>query len=180
MVELKEIKTADNSYYNYAEELMLQSFPKAERRGREEQRIYTDNNNRFKCNIVLNHSKPVGLVNYWELDGFNYIEHIAIDPTLRNGGYGKVVINKIKELSNGLPILLEVEKGVDEITHRRISFYKRLGFILHKYDYLQPAYREGGETVPLYLMSHGPINMEIEYERVKRCIHQEVYHVIEK
>ena len=29
------------------------------------------------------------MISYWTMGDFYYIEHFAIDPSLRNGGYGK-------------------------------------------------------------------------------------------
>ncbi len=57
---------------------------------------------------------------------FYYIEHFAIDPSLRNGGYGKRVL-EVDELKKQLkgPIVLEVEEPNDEMSTRRIHFYKR-------------------------------------------------------
>ncbi|MGL4851680.1 MAG: GNAT family N-acetyltransferase [Phocaeicola sp.] len=175
MIELKEIKTKDHLYYKYVEELMLSAFPENERRDQSNQREYTDNNSKLHCNVVTNDSEAIGLVNYWRLGKFYYIEHIAIDPHCRNGGHGKVVIEKIKEICHDLPIILEVERPEDEMSCRRINFYQRSGFALHELDYIQPPYRVGGEEVPLYLMSYGTIDMEAEWENVTQSIHQEVY-----
>lgn len=71
------------------------------------------------------------MISYWTMGDFYYIEHFAIDPSLRNGGYGKRVLEMIKKQLKG-PIVLEVEEPNDEMSTRRIHFYKRLEFTLHK------------------------------------------------
>ncbi|MGL5272932.1 MAG: GNAT family N-acetyltransferase [Phocaeicola sp.] len=179
MIQLKKITTANVEEYNYLEELMHTSFPEIERRDREAQRDYTDNNPFLQSYIALDESKPVGFVNIWKLNGFYYIEHIAIDPSQRNGGYGKRVLEKIESEFNEWPIVLEVEKPEDEMSSRRINFYKRLGFVLHELPYIQPPYRVDGKELPLYLMSYGKLNMEEEYHKIRSSIYKEVYNKIE-
>ena len=76
-------------------------------------------------------SMPVGFITYWDFDSFYYVEHFATNPALRNGGYGK---RTLEYLCNYLkhPIVLEVERPVEEMAKRRISFYQRQGFTLWK------------------------------------------------
>ena len=51
---------------------------------------------------------------------------------------------------------------------RRIGFYQRQGFKLWKNDYLQPPYKEGDDfSLPLYIMAHGDLNPDTDYETVK-------------
>lgn len=175
MIKLREIKTTHEQEYNFVEKLLLTAFPEIERRENEAQRFYTDNNPLFHCYLIESETTFVGLVNLWIFEEFGYIEHVAIDPNLRNGGYGKLVLDKVKELCGKLPIILEVEHPSDEMSSRRINFYQRAEFILHEVPYIQPPYRVGGEELPLYLMSYGAIDMKEAYERVKQRIHKEVY-----
>ena len=108
------------------------------------------------------------------MNEFFYIEHFAIATSQRNKGYGENTLQHITSTLNK-PIVLEVEKPDDHITQRRINFYKRCGFILHSYPYVQPPYRETDKPLPMFLMTFGEINMERMYEQVKRRIYREVY-----
>ena len=89
MIRLQRITTADTDLYSYMEKLMTQSFPSEEYRELEELRKYTDTKTHFYNNIIFHNNTPVGLITYWDFGHFYYIEHFAIDPTQRNGGYGK-------------------------------------------------------------------------------------------
>ena len=108
MIRLQRITTADTDLYSYMEKLMTQSFPSEEYRELEELRKYTDTKTHFYNNIIFHNNTPVGLITYWDFGHFYYIEHFAIDPAQRNGGYGKSVLNHLCQLLKH-PIVLEVE-----------------------------------------------------------------------
>lgn len=174
MIEIKQVKTHDELDYSFVEQLMHTAFPKEERRDTLQQREYSNTHPLFCNNIILEDKKPVGMISYWNMRDYYYIEHFAIDPNLRNGGYGKRVLEVIKEQLQG-PIVLEVEKPTDEMSTRRINFYKRLGFTLNERPYMQPPYRKGDNSLPMFLMVYGEIDMDINFEKVKNTIYKEVY-----
>lgn len=174
MIEIKPIHTQDETLYAFVENLMLTAFPIEERRDTPQQREYTDHHPLFTSNIVLEDSIPVGMISYWNMGDFYYIEHFAIDPERRNGGLGKRVLEALFEQVSH-PIVLEVEEPTDEWSKRRIGFYQRLGFTLHEKPYYQPPYHPNGEGLPLLLMTHGQLDMEQHFARVVRTLHREVY-----
>ena len=153
MIEIKQVKAQDEVNYTFVEKLMHTAFPQEERRDTVQQREYSDNNPRFCNNIILENGNSIGMISYWTMGDFYYIEHFAIDPSLRNGGYGKRVLEMIKKQLKG-PIVLEVEEPNDEMSTRRIHFYKRLEFTLHKKPYIQPPYRKGDSGLPMLLMTY--------------------------
>ena len=180
MIEIKQVKTQDEADYAFVEKLMLTAFPQGERRDTVQQREYSDHNPRF-CNNIIGENdnekgtgKDIGMISYWTMGDFYYIEHFAIDPGLRNGGYGKRVLEMIKKQLKG-PIVLEVEEPEDEMSTRRIHFYERLGFTLHRKPYMQPPYRKGDSGLPMFLMTYGDIDMESNFEKVKKTLYKEVY-----
>lgn len=82
------------------------------------------------------------MITVWELNGFRYVEHLATSPAIRNKGYGKLIMEALKKKFSGI-IILEVERPEDEISKRRIEFYKRCGFSLcEKTTFSQPTERE--------------------------------------
>ncbi len=170
MIEIKQVKTQDEVNYTFVEKLMHTAFPQEERRDTVQQREYSDNNPRFCNNIILENGNSIGMISYWTMGDFYYIEHFAIDPSLRNGGYGKRVLEMIKKQLKG-PIVLEVEEPNDEMSTRRIHFYKRLEFTLHKKPYIQPPYRKGDSGLPMLLMTYGDIDMESDFEKVKKTLY---------
>ena len=173
MIIIKRIQS-NNPSYNYIERLLTSAFPEEERRDNQEQRLYTDLNSSFNCNLISLKEEPIGVITYWNLNELNFIEHFAIDPKYRSQGYGKMVLDTIKKQQE-YPLVLEVEEPSDSISKRRIEFYQRCGFTLHNNPYLQPPYREGNGWIPMKLMTYGEIDMEIMFEKIKKEIYTNVY-----
>ena len=146
MIRLQRITTADTDLYSYMEKLMTQSFPSEEYRELE------------------------------EFGHFYYIEHFAIDPAQRNGGYGKSVLNHLCQLLKH-PIVLEVEIPEEEMAKRRINFYQRQGFSLWEKPYQQPPYKTGDNYLPMLIRAYGDIECGKDFDSVKEHIYREVYNV---
>lgn len=175
MIILTEIKTTDPRY-GFVEDLLNSSFPVEERRDDDRQRYHTDYNELFHCFLALDDQKPVGFITIWKLSKFYYAEHLATSPGSRNKGYGKQILESLKNMLKGI-IILEVERPEDEMSIRRINFYRRCGFYLCTRNYIQPPYRNGGIEVPLYLMYTGTRDIEQEYIQIKDEIYEQVYEV---
>lgn len=176
MIRLQPIRTSDVQHYQFMENLLINAFPPEEYRSLEELRNYTDHTDNFHNNLILDGNTPIGFITYWDFNNFYYVEHFAIDPNQRNGGYGKSVLEHLSENLHR-PIVLEVEMPVEEMAQRRINFYKRQGFTLWEKEYQQPPYKPGDPFLPMYLMVKGDLQCDRDFEEVKRRIHKEVYNV---
>lgn len=174
MLNIQRITTADTTLYAYMEKLIVASFPPEEYRELKALRSYTDTRPNFHNNVILQDETPIGIITYWDFGSFCYIEHFAIDPNLRNGGYGKEVLNHLCKLLQR-PIVLEVEMPEEEMAQRRIRFYQRQGFTLWERPYLQPPYKAGDDFLPMRIMAYGDIDCEKEFDNVKKRIYREVY-----
>ena len=175
MISIESIKTSHEKY-DFVENLLTSAFPKEERRELDLQRKYTDDNPLFHTNIIWHEEKPVGFITYWDFNDFYYIEHFAISPDCRNGGYGQKVLTRVDELLTK-PIALEVELPTTELSSRRIGFYSRLGYKLWEKEYKQPPYRKGDEFLPMYIMVKGELDPEKDFEKVRDKLYKEVYNV---
>jgi len=178
MITIERISTKDVAHYEFVENLLITSFPQEERRELEDQRDFTDNNPLFHVRIILDDNKPVGLITYWDFDDFYYIEHFAVSPEARNGGYGKKVLTLLDDHLTK-PIVLEVEEPCDEMSIRRVGFYTRMGYQMWERAYLQPPYRKGEGFLPMFIMAKGDLDMEKDFDRVKGRIYKHVYLVEE-
>lgn len=178
MIKLQRINTS-HEHYPFVESLMKTAFPLQERRNVDLQREYTDNKPHFHTLVILVENKPIGLITYWKLDSFNYIEHFAIKENLRNKGYGQEALKQLKEEIEGM-IVLEVEEPIDELTKRRIGFYQRQGFTIQDMPYLQPPYRKGDDWYPMKLMTLREEDFSRQYEKVKNNIYREAYNICNK
>lgn len=172
-MELKKVRTSDKEYA-FAEQLLQAAFPEDEYRDLAEQRRNTDCHPMFFNNVVLDDAALVGILAYWKLPGFYYIEHLAVAPEYRNGGYGRKVLDYVQAVWDA-PVVLEVELPETDLSKRRIGFYERAGYRVFCKDYLQPAYRPGGNPLPLYLMVNDSNGLVPDVESVKKELYVNVY-----
>ena len=114
----------------------------------------------------------------WEFENFRFVEHIAVDESLRGGGIGAAMLCDFAA-QDSRPIVLEVEPPETDIAQRRIGFYKRLGFALNLYSYEQPPLRNGQSALPLLVMSYPHALSKAEFEQYKDVLYREVYGCIE-
>ena len=172
MIKIERVTGTCSKEYLFTEELLTASFPTDEYRAIAEQREYTESNPLFRMNIIRDGDTPIGMLSYWQFDGYIYIEHFAIDPTQRGKGYGTKAIARIIEEHGS--IVLEVERATDATTSRRIDFYLRNGLTLCPRKYIQPAYRPDSKEVPMHLMSCG-VDINKEFDKIKTTIYKKVY-----
>lgn len=178
MISLERIHTTDERYA-FVESLLIFAFPEAERRDTVAQRRLTDNNPNFCCYLIKAEAEHVGFITVWDFDRFCYIEHFAVDGRYRNSGYGQKAIRTLTSMT-GRPFVLEVELPENEISRRRIGFYQRQGFSLwDDCPYLQPPYRKGGETLPMFLMASETLNPKTDFSLIKNRLYSDVYGVDE-
>ena len=141
---------------------MAVAFPYEERRSPSAQKRCMGDE-RFHFLEIIDDEKPVGFIALWEFSDYIYIEHIAIDPDKRSGGYGSKTLEKVKELFKK-KIILEAEEPVTEQQKKRIRFYDKAGFKVNTYEYEQPSYH-GGDGVPLMILSYPDFIRKEEFNR---------------
>lgn len=163
--QLIALRTLDSGQKSYLEQLYLDSFPPEERRPWSEI-IRPEQNYGPRLYAIEWQEKVCGLITLWTLSLSDasadkgryssavYIEHFAIDPSLRGGGLGSKVLEAVRKLDN-MPIVFEIERdgAPDGMEVSRRKFYERNGFVCLDYDYIQPSYAPGLPEVPLTLMS---------------------------
>lgn len=126
--------------------------------------------------VALVGENVAGMATVWHMNGFRYIEHLAVDQSLRGHGLGAVMVRWLLAAENS-PVVLEAEpRGLSAMAARRIGFYERLGFTAHHdYCYIQPPYTPDSASVPLTLMTAGePVP---DLDEVTLSLHRRVYGV---
>ncbi len=118
--------------------------------------------------------RRVGYICYWRLDGYLYVEHFAMLREVRGMHLGTAFLRELLAEAD-LPVVLEVERPTDEVTVKRIGFYRYLGFALNTYDYYQPSYHPGQPQVPMYVCSYKEPLTEQQYQKVITKIKEVVY-----
>lgn len=160
--------------YSFCEQLYLNAFPSSERRSVSQQRQVTDNEKLFHFCAIQIEGKTVGFLTYWDLDTFIYIEHFAVDESMRGQNMGSRTLAYLRKAITK-PFILEVERPETEMARRRIGFYERNGYALWERDYYQPPYQEGHEYLPLHLMCNGALQEGNDFDHVKESLYKKVY-----
>ena len=174
MIHIRELNSKDTIYLEYIQQLIERTFPKSEYRPFEELKLLMENSNKFHVNIITENNEPVGVITYWHLVDFYFIELFAKDESVRNKGYGTLALQTICDKLKG-PIILEIELSKTEITKRRQGFYERNHFVTWAVNYFQPPFRSEEKPIPLYLCCYGNLSPQKDFERIKRTIHSKVY-----
>lgn len=174
MIESSKISGVNDPLLSKVKHTYRSSFPPEERRKFAEVEELLAENPRLTIEAFFNDGEYAGFITSWELDGFIYVEHFAIEERLRNREIGRNILKQFVSARN-LPVVLEVELPEDEMSRRRIDFYERVGFVLEPRSYGHPPYREGVEGLQLYVMAYGDIDIKKEFERIGECLYKYVY-----
>lgn len=164
------LQKADQNQFDKLYALLTDSFPVDELRPMEEQR-----------RLFLKHAYTIwttpeenAVITLWEFSDFVYVEHFAVAPQCRNLGLGKMLLSELLAKYRK-PCCLEVEPPDAPLSARRIHFYKRNGFFLNSYPYMQPAYAPNQKSIPLLLMTTGDRISEKKFEEWKNILYKAVY-----
>jgi len=172
VINYKEI-SPEGDYFESFWQLYNLSFPPEERRERADFLRIMRGNAAFMALAAVDDKNFKGFVTFWRFPAFCYIEHLAVQPAERGAGIGGDLLEMVKART-GLPVVLEVETPVDELTRRRIGFYQRHGLRLSDVAYRQPPYDAGKPWVPMRLMATAAMTDE-QLRLAAQVLHREVY-----
>lgn len=169
-MEILSINDFDRIY-----EIMEKSFPFNEVRPKEGQRALFNNEN-YRIFGTRDADLITSVAAVWELDDFIFLEHLATDPKYRNQGRGKLLLEEIIK-STHKTLCLEVEPPIDELTVRRVDFYKRCGMCFNSYHYMQPSLGKGLDAIKLFIMTSQNEVDENEFKKIRNALYTRVYKV---
>lgn len=177
-MELLNTQTVDEKIRQKSWHLMEHSFPLCEQRPHE-QHLKALADSAFHADIAMEGDKFIGIVFYWIYDGkYCFVEHLATDPALRNGGYGGRIMEQL--FDKGYVIILEIDPPEDEISIRRKGFYERLGFTMNLYKHIHPSYRPTTKPHQLYIMSFPHMLSQEEFTAFRKYLMNHVMIYVEK
>lgn len=139
-MDLLRIKSVDHPLFPSFWELYEESFPRNERRSYDHQRT-AFHSPHYYMGLYVEGDRVNGLLGYWEFDDYIYIEHLAVNPSLRGGGYGTRILAGLIDTTEKT-LILEIEPVESEYTMKRFRFYERLGFKTNPYAHIQPLYHD--------------------------------------
>lgn len=119
------------------------------------------------------------LMALWRFPEFTFLEHFAVAPASRCRGLGGKMLNWLLA-GETVPVCLEAELPENEIARRRIGFYRRNGFFVNSYPYIQPSLGKGRSPVPLQILTTGGKVSPETFARIKTLLYRHVYRAEEE
>lgn len=148
----------NSSDFQEAFNIYKESFPDYEIRTLKSQaQLVSDENYSLQVIKSNKFQETIGILFSWQTDDFIFIEHFAISKNERNQNLGSKILKHLISTTN-LPIILEIDPPIDEISIRRKGFYERLGFTLTKYSYTHRGFKKEPTPHDLKIMTYKEID----------------------
>jgi ribosomal protein S18 acetylase RimI-like enzyme len=146
--KIHQIKSKEDHLFAEFWKIYSASFPLNERRVSHQQ---TDvfKKKEYHVEVYLSDDQIIGFIAYWTTKEFIYVEHLAIAPEVRGKGFGSAILKPFIE-REPIPVILEIEPIINDLTRRRLKFYESLGFVRNDHFHFQPPYHISDQ--PLYLV----------------------------
>lgn len=153
--------------------ILVESFPPEELRSKQEHAALLDHPD-YRVWAYYGGQQLQGFLTVWSLRDFAFIEHFAVRAECRNSGLGSKLLQALSQ-KLGKRLCLEAELPETDLAKRRLDFYRRNGFAVNEYPYLQPALEAGKSPVPLYILTtDGSVSKE-EFKTLVTDIYKTVY-----
>ncbi len=166
------LKELNKNEYASVRKRMEAAFPYEERRDEcDELRCFDFSE--FHLVLLIENGVQVGFSAFWEYADFIFLEHLAVDKNCRSNGIGTKFLAELKK--RGKSIILEAEPPHTDLSKHRIEFYRRNGFFVNAYEYMQPSYH-GGAGVPLCILSCPEALTQAEFENFLKETRLTAYH----
>ncbi|MBQ0016994.1 MAG: GNAT family N-acetyltransferase [Bacteroidales bacterium] len=165
---------SNSRHQHFARELFESAFPEEERPPFEV--VLNRNQSHFHFFVATQSDDrdPIGILSYWDFGELAYVEHFAIDEDLRGEGLGKAVFLNFLSQCEG-QVVCEVELVHDEMSERRVEFYKSMGMISNSQQYFQPSYTGATNPVEMQIMSKYPLDDD-DFSALKQLLYEKIYH----
>ncbi|MDL2309213.1 GNAT family N-acetyltransferase [Bacteroidales bacterium OttesenSCG-928-B11] len=171
MNNYQKLETTDfDSFYD----LMERSFPATERRSKDDAFLIFTSVPCYQKIGLKKDGKVIALLAYWLFDECCFIDHLAVEESLRGQGIGKDLMTYFLQEVKAT-IVLEVEPPNDDITRKRIIFYENFGFHLNTFPYTQPSMQPGQPEIPMMIMSYPESLTQNQFETIRKRIFHNCY-----
>ena len=162
-MEVKRLIKNSDPLYPEFRKIYDVSFPIFEQRT-EEQQLLAFQSQEYHLDCYTEEARLIGFIAYWDFGNYLYIEHFAINQTIRSKGYGSFILKDLEKRKKKR-LLLEIDPVTDEISTSRLHFYQRNGFSENPYPHTHPPYRDGFKGHKLVVLTtNGQITAE-EYKQ---------------
>lgn len=171
MIQLRRITDPGDKDLQQLMQLYEEAFPETERRNLEQLKHLVADKKEMIFNAIESEGVLAGFFVYWDFTDFYYLEYLAVYPEMRNQKIGQQLLQYVAEHLKGIRFL-EVEPPVDEMTTRRVNYYRRNGYEVVDKGYYQPSYDGRKPGLPLWIMCN---DKETDSAGPVRTIQEEVY-----
>lgn len=152
-METINIIPSESKLWEQAWRLYTESFPEHERRRISSHRRAVEDPC-FHTRVAVENGNLLGILFYWNFGKENiYIEHMAVNPLRRGQNIGTAILGSFIAQNPHSNIVLEIAPPVDDDSRRRMTFYKKLGFIVNDFAYTHPSYQKKGLAYELVILS---------------------------
>ena len=150
--KIQQIKNANDQHFAEFWKIYSSSFPLNERRVSNQQ---TDvfKKQEYQIDIYLFNNHIVGFIAFWTTKDFIFIEHLAIATEVRSKGLGSAILKPFIE-RKPIPVILEIEPIINDLTRRRLKFYESLGFVQNDHLHYQPPYHPEDQPLRLVILTY--------------------------
>ena len=145
------IKDSQDQYFADFWRIYTESFPLNERRTPEQQ-ILIFPKPHYQTNAYIINNQIVGFIANWNDPEFIFIEHFAISSEFRSKKLGSTVLQQFID-DFKIPVILEIEMPIDELTRRRLKFYELAGFIRNPHQHYMPPYHENDPPLEMEILT---------------------------
>ncbi len=150
--KIQQIKSKENRYFAEFWKIYSASFPLNERRVSNQQTAVFKKQE-YQVDIYLSDNHVIGFIAFWTTTDFIYIEHLAIAPEFRSKGFGSAILKPFIE-REPVPVILEIEPIINDLTRRRLKFYESLGFVQYDHPHYQPPYHTSDQPLHLVILTY--------------------------
>ena len=162
-IEIHQIRSANDQYFADFWRIYTESFPLNERRTPDQQLLIFQKPP-YQLNTYLIDDHIVGFIASWCDPEFIFIEHFAISPEFRSKRLGSTVLQQFID-DYKIPVILEIEMPIDELTKRRLKFYELAGFIRNTHQHYMPPYHESDPPLEMEILTFPTTVSEELYQR---------------
>lgn len=165
------ITSVDSALFQRLDALYTSAFPRHEQR-QMSAKLAAIGNSHYALEAWFDAEQFVGLSGCWVFDDYLYVEHLAVDSSLRSQGYGKRLLGQI--LTRAPVTILEIDPLTTEIARKRLRFYESMGFVANPWPHVHPAYHQEMPGHDLIVLSY-PMALEAQaYQRFNDDLCQQV------
>ena len=165
-----QIKNSKDKWYKEFLRIYSISFPVYELRNQEQQ-LYAFNNEHYHLFYLIENNTFNSFISFWNFDEYVYVEHLAVNDQLRGQNIGTSSLMKFQEEIKKT-IILEIDPIIDEISAKRLLFYKKIGFNQCLYKHYHPAYDLSYSPHELLVLSTGSVLTLQQYDIFRKDLGQ--------